>query len=97
MVNFEVNNLKPFPYLAFPHPIDLGRDRLRYRPRIPVRTGVPERVAMEISGHRTRSIFDRYNIVSERDKQDALRRTHDYLGSSSRKRRVAVMRKVAGQ
>jgi hypothetical protein len=34
---------------------------------------------MEISGHRTRSIFDRYNIVSERDKQDVLRRTHDYL------------------
>ena len=35
---------------------------------------------MEISGHRTRSIFD-HNIVSERDKQDALRRTHGYLGS----------------
>jgi hypothetical protein len=35
----------------------LGRDRLRYRPRIPVRAGVPERAAMEISGHRTRSIF----------------------------------------
>jgi hypothetical protein len=54
----------------------LGRDPLRYRPRILVRAGVPECVAMEISGHRTRSIFDRYNIVSERDKQDALRRTH---------------------
>ena len=52
----------------------LGRDPLRYRPRILVRAGVPEWVAMEIS--RTRSIFDRYNIVSERDKQDALRRTH---------------------
>ena len=26
-VNFEVNNLKPFPYLAFPHSIDLKTAR----------------------------------------------------------------------
>jgi hypothetical protein len=83
---FDVTNLRnewDAATTAFGRPELLVHDLRRSGARNLTDSGVQERVAMSISGNKTRSVFDRYNIVAPEQLLDAMEKLQQRSGNLS--------------
>lgn len=71
---------------------DLRRSAVRNMER----AGIPRNVAMAITGHRTESVYRRYDIVSKQDLRMAATRMEGYLTSGQKQRADSSLGTISG-
>jgi len=49
------------------------------------KAGVPKSVIMNLTGHKTSAMFDRYNTIDEEDAREAIRKLNEYLERQAKK------------
>ena len=74
----------------------LFHDLRRTAVRDLVRSGVPQSLAMRITGHKTASVFTRYDITSDTDRRDAMRKLEAYRASKPVASNVVALKSKDG-
>ena len=69
----------------------LFHDYRRTAARDLIRSGVPQSIAMSMTGHKTDAVFRRYNITDDRDKQEAVAKVEAYRATRPKAAKVVPL------